>query len=103
NIPVVLLGKDLRIRRFTGPAEKLLNLIPTDIGRLIGNIRPNLRIPDLDQLIAEVIGEVVQKDVEIQDRDGRWYSMRMRPYRTSDDRIDGVLMIYIDIHELKTA
>jgi two-component system, chemotaxis family, CheB/CheR fusion protein len=103
NIPIVMLGKDRRIRRFTAPAEKLLNLIPTDIGRLISNIRPNVKIPDLDKLIGEVIDMVVQKDVEIQDREGRWYSMRMRPYRTADNRIDGVLMIYIDVHALKTA
>ena len=103
NIPIVMLGRDRRIRRFTAPAEKLLNLIPTDIGRLIGNIRPNVKIPDLDQLITEVIDDVVQKEVEIQDRDGRWYSLRMRPYRTADNRIDGVLMIYVDIHALKTT
>jgi two-component system CheB/CheR fusion protein len=103
NIPVVMLGKDRRIRRFTAPAEKLLNLIPTDIGRLISNIRPNVKVPNLDNLIAEVIDQVVQKEVEIQDRDGRSYSMRIRPYRTADNRIDGVLMIFIDIHDLKTT
>ena len=98
NIPIVMLGKDRRIRRFTAPAEKLLNLIPTDIGRLITNIRPNVKVRDLDKLITEVLDQVVQTEVEVQDRDGRWYSMRMRPYRTADNRIDGVLMIYIDIH-----
>ena len=103
NIPIVMLGKDRRIRRFTAPAEKLLNLIPTDIGRLIGDIRPNVKIPDLEKLITQVVDEVVQKEVEIQDREGRWYLLRMRPYRTADNRIDGVLMIYIDVHALKTA
>ena len=103
NIPIMMLGKDRRIRRFTASAEKLLNLIPTDIGRLMTNIRPNVKVRDLDKLITEVIEQVVQKEVEIQDRDGRWYSMRMRPYRTADNRIDGVLMIYIDIHAAKTT
>jgi len=103
NIPIVMLGKDRRIRRFTAPAEKLLNLIPADIGRFISNIRPNVRIPDPDKLITEVIDHVAQKEVEVQDRDGRWYSMRMRPYRTADNRIDGALMIFIDIHGLKTT
>jgi len=102
NIPIVMLGKDRRIRRFTGPAEKLLNLIPTDIGRLIGNIRPNIKIPDADGLIAEVMEKVSQKELEVQDREGRWYSLRLRPYRTADNRIDGVLMIFVDIHDLKT-
>jgi len=103
NIPVVMLGKDLRIRRFTAPAEKLLNLIPGDIGRFVTNVRPNVKVPNLEALMAEVIDRVVQKELETQDRDGRWYSLRMRPYRTSDNRIDGVLMIFIDIHDLKTT
>jgi len=103
NIPIVMLGKDRRIRRFTSPAEKLLNLLPNDIGRPIHNIRPNLKVADLDTLITEVIDNVSQKELEIQDREGRWYSMRLRPYRTADGRINGVLMIFIDIHALKIA
>ena len=103
NIPVVMLGKDRRIRRFTAPAEKLLNLLPTDIGRLIHHIRPNVKIPNADALIAEVMEKVSPKELEIQDREGRWYSLRLRPYRTADNRIDGVLMIFVDIHDLKTT
>jgi two-component system CheB/CheR fusion protein len=103
NIPVVMLGKDRRIRRFTTPAEKPLNLLPADLGRPIGNIRPNLRIPDLDDLITGVIDNATPQELEIQDREGRWYSMRLRPYRTADNRIDGVLMILIDIHALKVT
>jgi two-component system, chemotaxis family, CheB/CheR fusion protein len=102
NIPVVMLGKDLRIRRVTQPAEKLLGLIPADIGRHISNIRSSFKVPSLANFAAEVTEQVGQKEVEIQDHNGRWYSMRMRPYWTSDNRIDGVLMIYIDIHDLKT-
>jgi two-component system CheB/CheR fusion protein len=102
NIPVLMLGKDRRIRRFTAPAEKLLNLLPTDIGRLIHHIRPNVTIPNADGLIAEVMEKVSPKELEIQDREGRWYSLRLRPYRTADNRIDGVLMIFVDIHDLKT-
>ena len=102
NIPVVMLGKDRRIRRFTAPAEKLLNLLPTDIGRLIHHIRPNVKIPNADGLIAEVMENVSPKELEIQDREGRWYSLRLRPYRTADNRIDGVLMIFVDVHDLKT-
>ncbi len=47
--------------------------------------------------------KVSQKELEIQDREGRWYSLRVRPYRTADNRIDGVLMIFIDIQDLKTT
>ena len=74
NIPVVMLGQDCRIRRFTAPAEKLLNLLPTDIGRLMHHIRPNVKIPNTDALFAEVMEKVSPKELEIQDREGRWYS-----------------------------
>ena len=55
DIPIVILGADRRIRRFTPAAEQLLNLIPTDVGRPIGDIRPNIDVPELDRLISEVI------------------------------------------------
>ncbi|MGH9646285.1 MAG: PAS domain-containing protein, partial [Bryobacteraceae bacterium] len=103
NIPVVMLGKDRKIRRFTAPAEKLLNLLPTDIGRLMHHIRPNVKIPGADALFAEVMEKVSPSELEVQDREGRWYSLRVRPYRTADNRIDGVLLIFIDIHDLKTT
>jgi two-component system, chemotaxis family, CheB/CheR fusion protein len=110
NIPIVMLGSDLRIRRFTPLAERLLNLVPTDVGRPIDNIRSNLRIqPDgggateLAALVKQVIDTVSPKEQEVQDLDGRWYSMRMRPYRTVDNKIDGALVIFIDIHALKTT
>jgi len=121
NIPIIMLGNDLRIRRFTPLAERLLNLVPTDVGRPIDNIRPNLKIqptgkiqstgtlhpsggaPDLAALIREVIDTISLKEQEVQDLDGHWYSMRLRPYRTGDNKIDGALVIFIDIHALKTA
>jgi two-component system CheB/CheR fusion protein len=116
DIPIVMLGNDLRIRRFTPQAERLLNLVPTDVGRPIDNIRPNLKIygngkgqphggraPDLAALIREVIDTVSLKEQEVQDLDGRWYSMRLRPYRTADNKIDGAVVIFIDIHALKTT
>ena len=55
NIPIVMVSRDLRIRRFTPLAEKVFNLIPTDVGRPISDIKPNLRVDDLAGLIARVI------------------------------------------------
>ena len=108
NIPIVMLGSDLRIRRFTPLAERLLNLVPTDVGRPIDNIRPNLKVHaggalDLGALIREVIDTVSLKEQEVQDLEGRWYSMRLRPYRTADNKIDGAVVIFVDIHALKTT
>lgn len=101
NIPIVMLGLDHRIRRFNPQAERLLNLLPTDVGRPIDNIRPNIAVPDLENRISEVIDKVTSMEREVQDLDGHWYSMRLRPYRTSDNKIDGAVMILVDIDALK--
>jgi len=103
NIPVVILGRDRRIQRFTKPAEDLLNLFPADIGRPLANIRPNLVLPDLEKRIASTMDTATPQEMEVQDRDGRWYSMRLRPYRTGHDAVAGALLVFIDIHALKTA
>ena len=89
--------------QFTAPAEKLLNLLPIDIGRLIHYIRPNVKIPNADALFAEVIDKVSTKELEIQDREGRWFSLRIRPYRTRDNKIEGAVIVLVDIDDLKRA
>jgi two-component system, chemotaxis family, CheB/CheR fusion protein len=103
SIPIVMLGGDLRIRRFTPRAEKVLGLISTDVGRPIGDIKPNISIPDLEALLAEVIDTVSVKEREVQDRQGRWYSMRVRPYKTLDNKIDGAVIVLLDIDALKQS
>ncbi len=101
SIPVIVVGGDRRIRRFTAAAEPLLNLIPADVGRPISDIRPNIDMPELDSLISEVSGKGSLVDREVQGRDGRWYSLRMRPYKTAENKIDGVLMALMDIDVMK--
>ena len=101
SIPVIIVGGDRRIRRFTPAAEPLLNLIPADVGRPISDIRPNVDVPDLDSLISEVSGNGSLVEREVQGRDGRWYSLRMRPYKTAENKIDGVLMALMDIDVMK--
>jgi two-component system CheB/CheR fusion protein len=101
SIPVVVVGGDRRIRRFTAAAEPLLNLIPADVGRPISDIRPNVDLPDLDSLISEVSGKGSLVEREVQGRNGRWYALRMRPYKTAENKIDGVLMALMDIDVMK--
>jgi two-component system CheB/CheR fusion protein len=101
SIPVIIVGGDRRIRRFTPAAEPLLNLIPADVGRPISDIKPNVHVPDLDSLISEVSGKGSLVEREVQGRDGRWYSLRMRPYKTAENKIDGVLMALMDIDVMK--
>jgi two-component system, chemotaxis family, CheB/CheR fusion protein len=101
DIPILMLGNDLRILRFTPQAEKVLSLISTDVGRPISDLKLKIDFPDLEELITEVISTVSVKEREVQDRQGRWYSMRVRPYRAQDDRIEGAVVVLIDIDDLK--
>ena len=101
KIPIVMLGRDLRIRRFTPAAGTLLNLIPEDLGRPLIDIRQTLDVVDLEAMLLEVIATVAITKREVRSRDGRWYLLRLHPYRTADDRIDGVVMVLHDIDEEK--
>lgn len=101
NIPILMLGGDLRIRRFTPVAEKLFNLISTDVGRRFGDINHKLNISDLEEQIFEVIRTLNYKTQEVQDDQGHWYDLRIRPYRTIDNKIDGAVVILVDIDALK--
>ncbi|HYE30097.1 MAG TPA: CheR family methyltransferase [Methylomirabilota bacterium] len=103
SVPILMLGNDLTVRRFTPMAERFFNLIQTDIGRRITDINPNVAIKELDRMVMEVIDTLRTQEQEIQDRDGRWYSLRVRPYRTMDNLIDGAVLLLVDIDETKRA
>ena len=103
NIPIVMVGNDLRIRRFTPPSERLLNLIPGDVGRPITDIKPNFDAPDLGGLVTKSLQEISLVEAEVGDREGHWYSIRIRPYRTLDNKIDGAVIVLLDLDPLKRA
>jgi two-component system CheB/CheR fusion protein len=96
QIAIVMVDGDLRIRRFTPMAEKILNLISTDIGRPISHIKPNIDCPDLEQLITEVVNTVSLQEREVQDQQGRRYLLRIRPYKNLENRIDGAVLALLD-------
>ncbi|HZE99295.1 MAG TPA: chemotaxis protein CheB [Planctomycetota bacterium] len=97
SIPILMLSQDLRIRRFTPVAGALLNLIPSDVGRPITDINPNIDLPRFEEMIAEVIDTMIVKEQEVRAKDGRWYSLRIRPYRTVENKIDGATVTFLDI------
>jgi two-component system CheB/CheR fusion protein len=103
QMPILMLDGQLRIRRFTPAAEKLLNLIPTDVGRPIGEIKLNLDCPDLERLIAEAVDTVSLREVEARDGTGRWYALRIRPYKSLENKIEGAVVMLVDIDALKTT
>ncbi len=97
NLPIVMLGSDLTIRRFTPIAGRILNLIPSDVGRPITDLRPGIQLPDLSEVVREVVDTVTAKVFEVADGSGQPYSLSVRPYRTSDNRIDGAVLTLIDM------
>ncbi|MDF2387962.1 PAS domain-containing protein [Nostoc ellipsosporum NOK] len=101
NIPILMLGGDLRIRRFTPAAGRIFNLIPTDVGRPLSDINHNLNVPDLEQEILEVINTLNFKTQEVQDNENHWFDLRIRPYRTIDNKIDGAVVVLVDIDAIK--
>jgi two-component system CheB/CheR fusion protein len=103
NIPLVIVDVALRLRRITPQAEKLLGISATDIGRRITEFKPAIEILQLERSLVSVIDTLTPVDQEVRDAGGRWYSMRLRPYRTSDSRIDGAVMVFIDVDALRQS
>ncbi|HWB53814.1 MAG TPA: CheR family methyltransferase, partial [Tepidisphaeraceae bacterium] len=97
QIAIVMVASDLRIRRFTPMAEKVLNLIPTDIGRPISDIKPNIDLPDLEQIISDAIDSVTIKERHCTDRYGNRYLLRVRPYKNVENRIDGAVLALFEV------
>jgi two-component system CheB/CheR fusion protein len=101
HVPIVMLGRDLRIRRFTPVAEKMLKLIATDVGRPFGDIKSLAGMDHAGNHILEVIDTMTVREMDVKDEQGRWYSLRIRPYRTHDNKIDGAVLVFVDIDSLK--
>ncbi len=97
EIATLFLDKDLNIRRFTHQATKIFKLIKSDIGRPFTDQASDLNYPGLADDAREVLRTLVFIQKEIPAHDGRWFMVRIMPYRTFDDRIDGLVITFIDI------
>jgi two-component system, chemotaxis family, CheB/CheR fusion protein len=103
NIPIIIVDNKLRVRRVTAPGERIFNLIPSDVGRPLSNIKPNLDVPDLVPLIQEVIQSLTTREREVRDSEDRWHQLRVRPYRTLDNKIDGAIITLVEIDKMKRS
>ncbi len=101
QIPIVMLAPDLRIRRFTPQAEHALNLIAADVGRPLSDIKMKVEVPGLEDRILETIRDVTVYEEKVQDGEGRWYHLWIRPYRIADNKIDGAVLALFEIDALK--
>ncbi len=97
QIAIVIVARDLRIRRFTPMAERVLNLIPADLGRPISHIKPNIDCPDLEARILQVLDTVTPQECNVEDLQGSRYLLRIRPYKDLENRIDGAVLALFDV------
>lgn len=102
NIGVVFLNRDLQIRKFTNSAVPLFNLVDGDVGRPLEHIRYNFDCPDLFDRLRDVVRAGIPQEREIYQSPGdRYWLMRLNPYRKSNGSLDGVVLTFVDIDQLK--
>ncbi len=101
SIPLVMVGRDLRIRRFTRAMEPMLNLIASDVGRSITDLQPQMELPDLRRLLLDAMEGGNRQPRDVRDSHGRWYSLRILPSRGPDGKTDGAVLMLIDIDAAK--
>jgi two-component system, chemotaxis family, CheB/CheR fusion protein len=101
EVATLFLDNNLKIRRFTPYATKIISLIPGDIGRPIADIVLNLQYDDLAKDANEVLKTRVSKETQVQTKGESWYLMKIVPYRTTENIIDGVVITFSDITDLK--
>jgi two-component system CheB/CheR fusion protein len=97
DIAVLFIDKDLRITQFTFMATKIFSLLPGDIGRPFTDLTNDLIYPEIKADVREVLQTLVFKEKDIPTRNGLWFKVRIMPYRTADDRIDGLVITFSDI------
>ncbi len=101
DIATLFLDKEMNIRRFTSHAVEIFKLIKSDIGRPFTDLVSDLIYPDLRDDVAKVLKTLRYIEKQIPTVDGRWFSIRIMPYRTLEDKIDGVVITFFNISDLK--
>ena len=103
EIATIFVDNDLKIRRFTEEATKIIKLIKSDVGRSLGDIVSSINYPELVDDIKKVIEKVVYKEKEVNGANGQWYKVRILPYKTSKNIIDGATITFIDVNSMKNT
>jgi two-component system CheB/CheR fusion protein len=103
DIATIFLSRDLRIKRFTPPAVQLFNLIPTDTGRPLADLRHHFQNEQFIGDAERVLHSLTTIEREVRSANGHWFLLRVLPYRTTEDKIDGVVLTFLDITQRKEA
>src|SRR5260370_30215474 len=103
EMPIVIIVDDRLVRGFPPSARRIMNLVVGDIGRPMDDIEHKLKLPHLSQWVSEVLVPLTMKEAEVEGLDGRWYRIQIRPYKTTDDKIDGAVLSHNAINVIKDA
>jgi len=100
TIPMIMLGEDLHIRRYTPEAARVFGFNEHDVGKPVTALHLKFDMPQLERWIFDVMRDVSIRNEHVQGRDGKDYNLRITPYRTLENKIDGVVLALLDISEL---
>jgi two-component system CheB/CheR fusion protein len=100
TIPIIMLGEDLHIRRFTPEAERVFGFSSHDVGKALTHLSLNIEVPQFERWMLDVMRDVSMRTEQVRSRDGRVYKLRITPYRTLENKIDGVVITLLDITDL---
>lgn len=103
KMPTIFLDNNLNIKRFTPAISTVIKLIQADMGRPVRDFASSLQYEDMVKDAGEVLRTLIPKEIEVSDKNGLWLLMRILPYRTIDNVIDGVVITFTDITEQKHA
>jgi two-component system CheB/CheR fusion protein len=103
DIATLFLDGDLNVRRFTTPTARIIKLIQSDIGRPMTDIASDLEYPDLADDAREVLQTLMFKEKQVTTRDGRWFRVRVMPYRTIENMIDGLVITFTDVKVIRAS
>jgi two-component system CheB/CheR fusion protein len=103
EIASIFLDTDLYIKRFTPSAARIISLIQTDIGRPLSDLKTSFPDVDLAGQAGKVLRNLNTVEIEILSKDLIWYAMKVMPYRTTENVIDGVVITFVDVHKIKQA
>jgi two-component system CheB/CheR fusion protein len=97
QMPIIMLDEDLVIRHFTPGVTQLFSMIQSDVGRSIDDIKVHAHIPDLDEIMTSVMDTLKPRNMEVRNNAGNWFSLRISPYKTIDNRIAGVVLVFVEL------
>lgn len=103
DLPMVLIGADLRIRHFNPQTQKIIQFLASDVGRSINDLKIDLPEVNLGDIVARVVKNNSRVEVEVQHNSDRWYRLQAKPYSSKSDTVDGAVISLIDIQMVKEA